>query len=56
MSEDDCDNDNCDNGPNMFLTMCPLWSLTGDKQQALHVNRNSKKEGGNLGDITSVCT
>ena len=31
MSEDDCDNDNCDNGPNMFLTMCPLWSLTGDK-------------------------
>ena len=35
MSEDDCDNDNCDNGPNMFLTMCPLWSLTGDK---LHIS------------------
>ena len=53
MSEDDCDNDNCDNGPNMFLTMCPLMIIYWG--QAPHINRNSEKEGGNLGDI-SVCT
>ena len=52
MSEDDCENDNCDNGPNVpdyVPSMIINW------WHAPHINRNSEKEGGNLGDI-SVCT